>query len=744
MADTTNIDRLGQAAQGMANSLTSVHNSASQASLSLGRVLTGMLSANVASKTLSLIWEASPFGRAFERLASGLRYSAGEIKALQELAKNSLAEITTRTGKIRKGHEEEAAGLKAQLGLYTDQLRINEKFAKVGNIRISIMLAELSALKQLHAYNSKLQQDLIEANSSFGHRYDLMYDTLNLVAGTGVEFEAATEAARSLVHYGMDNEKSWERNLRFVAQMKTAIGLSTDLGARLAVIFERQLGGSVERMANTMATIVNETALAADEAGRMAEHIMSAVGALREGIGGKVDEVVGVVAKYESAIKGLGGASGELTQALTKYTTIEGMPGAGMLGIGSPEFLADAGQTEAAIERMGAMANQWTKNVGGWQRQAQLEGLSQVLNLSAKTLNILGKVVEDNNRKQLEGITIQERFNQQTVALGAGWKRLGNELWAIAQRVLYPVIAGLNWLVGQFADGLAYLNRNKDVLFTVTVAVGVVMAVTTASILTRLVPALYDLALTASLTSGAAVRATLAMRSLWATLNAPITLAGIRAGLAGIRAGGAGLVAGAGGWGAIAAVAAPLAAIVTLLGLMYWYGRKMSEAIDLQNQTEKQNRSVQIRLRQTQDVLLARALAKADVTETTRVINSMVDSRLKANPMITYEAAHAAVMREVQPMVDQTSYMKALAGISYAEGPPKEALAFDKFSDTLKDVGAQQVRENKDTRNWAKVTQARESSERRLANEAMTVPNILLNAATFWPAASFVPFPSVR
>lgn len=336
---------------------------------------------------------------------------------------------------------------------------IQSAFQRAGPSWLLASLSAIGATVRLYHLSQGIQQNLIEANSSLSHRHKLLGDTLKTVAATGVSLEHSTAAAAALVHYGMDNEKSWSANLKLVSQLERGIGLSVQLAAKLAAIAENQLHIGFQRVADVVSALVNYTALSADEAGRLAENISQVIGSLRPGLAGDTAGVIRVVGEYESAFKRMGGSTGQVTELLNRLTTIQGMPAAGLIGIYNPEFAANAQSVESTLKALGRTVRQFTEGMEGYQRQAQLEILAQQFGVSARELNRLMLVESAVAKERSREMQTQERFREQMAASGQSLARIGNALTASIQIAVLPLIEATNTILGVVADSLVGLNK---------------------------------------------------------------------------------------------------------------------------------------------------------------------------------------------------------------------------------------------------------------------------------------------
>lgn len=358
--------------------------------------------------------------------------------------------------------------IESQLALLQKQKVVAHEMQKISSTSLVALGAYKLAAIDLYVKTAEFNQNLIEANSSFRHREKLMRETMVTQAQLGIGFDRITSAARALVHYGMDTATTYNTNLRLVAQMEQGLGVSVDHSAQLASIVERQVKGSFESVAHTIAQIVEDTALAGDEAARLATNISIALGRLRPGLSAAgLPDVLRLVGRYEGALKEVGGQSGAIQQLLAQLTTPEGMVGAGALGV-SPEFLATSQGVKTVMDNFSRFGEQLVGQSQGWERQMRLQALAQMFNVSADQANQMLMAIKRANAQQDSQISLQDRWRNQLHATNAGIQRLGNSLWALLNGAMYPVVLAVGAVTNKLADFVEWMLKSKSVVYAVS------------------------------------------------------------------------------------------------------------------------------------------------------------------------------------------------------------------------------------------------------------------------------------
>ncbi len=339
---------------------------------------------------------------------------------------------------------------------------------RIGHGRLTTLLIFKAAALDMFLKERGLNQNLIEANSNWRVRLGLLQETLMTEAQLGIGFGEITKSAQALVHYGLDTEKSFAENVRLVAMMEQGLGVSASESARLATIVERQLGGAFKGIADTVSQLVNDTALAGDEATRLATSIGTIMGRLRPGMGAQsLPEVVRLVGRYESALKEVGGAPGAFQHLLDNLTRPEGMLGAGALGV-NPEFIATAKGVQDVMDRFAKYGDNLIGQTTGWTRQMQLQNLAEIFHVSADQANQMLYAIRRAKNAQTEQISVQDRWREQLHATNSGINRLANSLLALLNGAMYPVVFAVGAITNKLADWLEKLMESRTLVYTIS------------------------------------------------------------------------------------------------------------------------------------------------------------------------------------------------------------------------------------------------------------------------------------
>lgn len=365
----------------------------------------------------------------------------------------------------------------SELSLRVQQVFTEEKLAELGYTKQGVALQAaalalaLGATRELYYNQRLLNQNLIEANASWKHRTELLAETLVTQAQLGMSFGDITKAAAALVSYSLDTESSFKDNVRLVVQMEQGLGVSVGASAQLASIVERQIKGSFTDVAHVVAQLVDDTALAGDEAVRLANAIATAMGRLRPGMSAQgLPEVLRLVGRYEAALKEVGGAPGAFQQLITSLTRPEGIVGAGALGV-SPEFIVTSRGVEQVMERFARFGNMLVGQAQGWDRQFRLQALADIFGTTADQANQMLIAIQRTKEQQVGAITVQERWREQMHATNTGVSRLANSLTALMQGALLPLVQLIGFITNKLADFVEWVLQYRPVVYAVMGAV---------------------------------------------------------------------------------------------------------------------------------------------------------------------------------------------------------------------------------------------------------------------------------
>jgi hypothetical protein len=509
MAET--LKSFGDGVQRVMDHTKSIDHHMTHTAVSVGNIVKSLFGYALIQKGLESLMHNSTWGKRLALSLDAAKMSATELYRQQHAAQRAYDDANaSRQARFQSGElsikqaAAEKVELRHQLNLLTAQLKFKGQLQQIGKAELVLSGAFLASVTSAYKVFTDTGRILVESNSTLGDRLQLTRSILNTSRLLGTEMQQSMEAARDLVDYGYDLDANFESTLKLVMQMKDGLGLSTKLGAELAVVYERQLRGSARDVADSMARLVNDTSVAADEAGRLAINIGRAVGLLRPGVSADLGAVTELVGRYEGALKRLGGQFGGFEQLLTKITTPEGMLQAGVLGVNNPEFIRSKEATKQVINSFADYAKGFLGNTEGWERALRVQSLAEMFGTTAQQVNLMIRAVEEANQQRQTTITVEQRYKDQVFASAEVFNRLKNSLVALAQQAVLPLIELATSVLKPMADWLSKIQEIPGIVTTaaVVMAGGAVLAVTQ---IYRLSAALYTMA-TAAHMSALAVR----------------------------------------------------------------------------------------------------------------------------------------------------------------------------------------------------------------------------------------------
>lgn len=409
---------------------------------------------------------------AFKDASVAMHTSAADLRRTWSTQRGEILESYT-IGNINRAQARELLSEMMLLkGLQSAKVALAEKFSN--SSKLAFKFLEAAALQggvlvsEMYALNTAL----IKSNSSLEQRNKLMYAGLDTSIRTGALFMDVLDAQRMLVDLGANTEDNYQQVLETVVLLTKGLGMSAQTAAHLAVITQYQVGAEFEKVATTIGNIVNKTALAADEAGRMATELGKVMSMIRGQQGGAImPEVLKAVAKYEDSLKRIGGQAGGVADLVKKMSGPEGFGMAGMMGVVSPEILMTEQGVETMMKNLARMGDSLVGSAQGWQRRLGLEVMAKMFNVSAEQANDLYLAAKRAHSGIQDEMSIRERYDEQTKTLVSGLQMLGSRMASLLESGLMPVVKLLSIFVGwlnRLTEWMSSIGGLKDIFITLT------------------------------------------------------------------------------------------------------------------------------------------------------------------------------------------------------------------------------------------------------------------------------------
>lgn len=444
--------------------------------ISLRKLVVSIAGVDLVKKLANIAVAQSTMLTTFHRGFLTLEHSEAEIakgrKLVDSELKSNLREMTALRGTASKQYlaslKEESLHLQRQLSVADATLNVKRTMAKFNIVDIAVANTAINGVRELYRTHKLVNTSLVDANSNLQTRIGLTKAVLRAQQQLGSEIGVTREAARELVRYGYDLENTFQDNVKLVVQLNDGLGLSVTQGAELVAVFDRQLKMPVRDVANAISRVVNDTSLAADQAGRLAINIGRAVAALRPGVHTDLAAVTEMLGRYEGALQSLGGQVGQFGDLLARMTTPEGMMQAGMLGVTDPRFLESKDATKKVIDSFASYAKSVLGDSRGWDRALRLQTIAEQFGTTAQQVNLMVEAIDKANNQRTSSITLEQRYREQIRASGESFERLGRSLRTLLQQAAVPLLEIVAPIAGGLASMAEAVVQSKVAIYGVT------------------------------------------------------------------------------------------------------------------------------------------------------------------------------------------------------------------------------------------------------------------------------------
>lgn len=354
--------------------------------------------------------------------------------------------------------------------VFNAQARLALEIEQAGRRTLGVAALLLGAAVKTYDTAVQYNEALLEANSTFGRRLELMLAMGRVQTATGTAQANLINGTRALVRYGLENKTTFEANLKTVVMLHDAIGMSTDEAAHLAAVTENYAKASFQEVADVVATIVDQTALAAAEVKNLGVELTRTLGLVKPGPVTNLPQIIQALSGYEAALKEVGGSVGDFQKLVTNLATPEGIMQAGLLGV-TPEMIATGQGIDQIMGRFESLVDRVVGNSEGLNRVWRLDMVAKMMNLSSREVSDMVRALELKRGVDIKELTLQELYARQVDNLNQGVTRLLNSLSALLQQGLYPFVRALSWVVNTLAT---VIQKLADWRGAVYVAFGVV------------------------------------------------------------------------------------------------------------------------------------------------------------------------------------------------------------------------------------------------------------------------------
>lgn len=474
----TEIGKITDQVGHMAHHMEATQNAAQHASDALGNILKTLIIVDVTLKAIERAASFSPMAKNFMTAFKTIGKTADQLQKMHE------EELLYATERLHKGliteeqYRKITEKIASQNPLLNEQINLTKELNKYGAARLGILTGTVSAAGRLFYLTQELNEALIKSTADSSARAALFSSVLETQRRTGVAFDKITEVQRELIQYGFQFRRNYNDVLETVVKLNVGLGMSVREATELGVVTEQQVKSSFAATADIVATIVDQTSLAADEVGRLATNLGRAMALIKPGGVQEFPQIVKLVAKYEDALKQFGGQVGQFEALIGRMTKPEGLLAAGVLGITNPEQLLKKSGVDKAIENFYTYASSQLYGTRGFDRVFRLNILAEQFGTTAEQINAMVQAIQAAKNSRAGQITLEQRFNEQMQQAGEGFKRIYNSMSSLLKTALYPLIRGMNWLANITANFLETIIKYKPAFYTAVTAVGGVILVT--------------------------------------------------------------------------------------------------------------------------------------------------------------------------------------------------------------------------------------------------------------------------
>jgi hypothetical protein len=321
--------------------------------------------------------------------------------------------------------------------------------------------------------NSKLNQTLLESNSTFSARYRLVNSIYEIQKETGASLETMGDSARALVSYGQELDANWKSNLKTVVMLRDGLGVSAEHGAELVNLFERRLRIPARDVGDSIARIANNTSIAADQAARFSIEIGRTLSLMGPGIGKEAVRVNEVVIKMAGQMRELGGNAEDvvkLFQELGKGTP-EGFQMRGFGHVNVNQISTPQG-TRQAFEGIGRLIEQIVKAPPGTEAYvAQLEAAAAATRTNTELVRFYNEALRGSSKPLTESQQLEERYRNQMQLTGNVILQFRTSVGALLHEALLPLLKLGTPILRVMANFVQTLVEFKPTVYAITAAV---------------------------------------------------------------------------------------------------------------------------------------------------------------------------------------------------------------------------------------------------------------------------------
>lgn len=335
--------------------------------------------------------------------------------------------------------------LKHEQHLLSLQLGIAEKLAGINRVWGLSLAAAIGFTVRLYHEQQSFNQRLREANTDFEFRNKLFAQAIQYQIKSGATLNAVVEAYEAMVEYGLELRDDAQDTLDILVKTSETLGISERQMAQLAVVVKGQLNGSLRETADIMAKLAKNTALTANEAYDLVNELVKIRARFLPGSGTKeMDQISEVVARYEEALKGVGGQAGDFTRMISKAASAQGAGFAALFGL-TPDMLTTTEGVTAFFANMKRWADSFVPV--GKQNIFLLQALADMLEQDTDSVNKMIMALRAVSKERIKGKSLEEEWRDTIQATSDYISKIFNSLTAMLQPGLLYIVKIVNYIL---------------------------------------------------------------------------------------------------------------------------------------------------------------------------------------------------------------------------------------------------------------------------------------------------------
>lgn len=389
---------------------------------------------------------------------------------------------------------------KAELLKVTNQLNSVEDLTKTISKTVSgkmgaAFLAIAGSLKVSLAYSHAINDALKQGNASLETRSRLTQEISAVQGATGNSVDDMAKAAAALTSYGFDLRNNFKETLVTVVKMEEGLGVSYETSAKLASV-TGSIGANFNNVADTVARIKSDTALAAEEAVKYATEIGKALSMLKPGSGSQLAQTSEYLSGMAGSLKELGANGDDFVNMMVGFTKASGMSAGMQLGA-APDFIASTEKTKRVTENFVKFIGTQLAGLDAQTRAGTIASLAKQFNTTEELIGNAERMLQKYNTTQKSTTTLQDQWRLQTSEIGDVFKKVYESMKSTIQQTLLPALQKLRPILADIADVASYLATQSWAVYTVGTTL-IVSALAATVAMTKLAYSITKAAIAAS------------------------------------------------------------------------------------------------------------------------------------------------------------------------------------------------------------------------------------------------------